>query len=303
MTIHDSHCHFFSTTFFGALGRQMKDGDPAAPHTSALTKLGWDSPGTAEELADRWAAELDRAHVQRAALIASVPGDSGSVAAAVKRHPRRFVGWFMVDPAQADAADTIVDAVDRGGLRVACLFPAMHRTGLKDERTRKVFELMAARPDTAVFVHCGVLKVGVRAKLGLPSRFDIGLGDPLQLVALAHDFPRTPIIIPHFGAGFFREALMAADACPNIHLDTSSSNKWIAYHPGLTLSDVFRQALAVTGPDRLLFGSDSSFFPRGWVRDVYEQQSRALDAIGVNADVRARIFSGNFERLFPIAAN
>jgi uncharacterized protein len=303
MTINDSHCHFFSTAFFGALGRQMKDGDPAAPHASALAKLGWDSPGTSEELADRWIAELDRSRVHRAALIASVPGDGASVAAAVKRHPRRFVGWFMVDPSQPDATDTVADMVDHGGLRAVCLFPAMHRTALDDERVRRVFEQMAARPGTAVFVHCGVLKVGVRAKLGLPSRFDIGLGDPLRLVALAHEFPRTPIVIPHFGAGFFREALMAADACPNIHLDTSSSNKWMAYHPGLTLTDVFRQALAVTGPDRLLFGSDSSFFPRGWVRDVYEQQSKALDALGVNADVRNRIFCGNFDRLFPIAAN
>ena len=89
-----------------------------------------------------------------------------------------------------------------------------------------------------------------------------------------------PIIIPHFGAGLFREALMVADLCPNVLLDTSSSNGWIRYHPGLTLADVFRRALDVVGPDRLLFGSDSSFFPRGWVKDVYAQQSAALDEVG-----------------------
>ena len=38
-----------------------------------------------------------------------------------------------------------------------------------------------------------------------------------------------PIIIPHFGAGLFREALMVADLCPNVLLDTSSSNGWIKY--------------------------------------------------------------------------
>jgi len=303
MTLNDSHCHFFSTPFFSALGRQMKGADPVAPHRTALERLTWESPGTSEELADRWIAELDRARVQRAAIIASIPGDGGSVSAAVKRHPRRLVGFFMVDPSDAEAPAKAEDMVDSGRLRVACLFPAMHRVSLKDERIRRIFEVMAARPGAALFVHCGVLKVGVRTKLGLPSRFDIGLGNPLDLVALAHDFPGLPLIIPHFGAGFFREALMAADACPNIHLDTSSSNKWIAYHPGLTLVDVFRQALAVTGPDRLLFGSDSSFFPRGWVRDVHDQQTRALDALGVSSDVRNRIFGGNFDRLFPIAAN
>ena len=80
------------------------------------------------------------------------------------------------------------------------------------------------------------------------------------------------MIVPHFGAGFFREALMAADQCPTIHLDTSSSNSWMKFHPGLTLEAVFRQALAVAGAERLLFGTDSSFFPRGWQQPIYEAQ-------------------------------
>ena len=94
---------------------------------------------------------------------------------------------------------------------------------------------------------------------------------------------------------------MAADQCANIHLDTSSSNSWMKYHPGLTLEGVFRQALAVTGPERLLFGTDSSFFPRGWQRPVHDAQVAALDAIGVGEDDRAKILGGNFERLFPNA--
>jgi len=153
-----------------------------------------------------------------------------------------------------------------------------------------------------VFVHCGVLSVGVRKKLGLPSPFDIRFGNPLDLHAIALTYPQVPIIIPHFGAGLLREALMVADLCPNVLLDTSSSNGWMKY-VGLSLAAVFRQALAVVGPDRLLFGTDSSFFPRGWVRDVYEQQSSALDEIGASADVREKIFGGNFERVFPSEAD
>ena len=142
-----------------------------------------------------------------------------------------------------------------------------------------------------MFVHCGVLSVGVRKKLGLPSPFDLRLGDPLAVAALASRYPTCRSIIPHFGAGLFREALMAADQCANIHLDTSSSNSWMKYHPGLTLEGVFRQALAVAGPDRLLFGTDSSFFPRGWQQPVHDAQLAALDAIGVGAQ-RSREDSG-----------
>jgi len=106
-------------------------------------------------------------------------------------------------------------------------------------------------------------------------------------------------VIPHFGGGMLREALMLADLSPNVHLDTSSSNSWIKYTPGLTLEGVFRSALASAGPDRLLFGTDSSFFPRGWNRDVYQVQKEALDTIGASAAVQEKIFGGNFSRLFP----
>ena len=91
---------------------------------------------------------------------------------------------------------------------------------------------------------------------------------------------------------------MLADLCPNVLLDTSSSNRWIDYHPGLTLAAAFRQALAVAGPDRLLFGTDSSFFPRGWVADVYQRQSAALDEMGADAETREKIFGKNFARVF-----
>ena len=91
---------------------------------------------------------------------------------------------------------------------------------------------------------------------------------------------------------------MLADLCPNVLFDTSSSNGWIKYLPGLTLEAVFKQALAVLGPDRLLFGSDSSFFPRGWVRDVHAQQSSALDTLGVSGDVKARSSVATSIRVF-----
>jgi predicted TIM-barrel fold metal-dependent hydrolase len=296
--MNDAHCHFFSTPFFAALGRQLKDADESAPHETALAKLGWDAPGPAETLADRWVGELDRAGVARAVMIASVPGDAGSVAAAVARHPRRLVGFFMVDPTQPEAAAQTAAALDSGGLRGVCLFPAMHRFAIHDDCVRRLFDVAAARPGTAMFVHCGVLTVGVRKKLGLPSPFDIRYGNPLDLHAIAAAYPTVPVIIPHFGAGLLREALMVADLCANVRLDTSSSNGWIKYQPGLTLSAVFQQALSVVGADRLLFGSDSSFFPRGWVKDVFEQQSSALDKIGAVPEVREKIFGGNFDRIF-----
>jgi hypothetical protein len=228
-----------------------------------------------------------------------MPGDEASVGAAVARHPGRFVGFFMLDASAAGAVANVHRAASDLSLRTVCLFPAMHRVPLDDERTRQVVAAASEHPGMAVFVHCGVLSVGVRQKLGLPSPFDLRLGDPLAVARLAMQFPRVPFIIPHFGAGMFREALMAADVCPNIHLDTSSSNAWVRYTPGLTLEAVLRSTVAVIGASRLLFGTDSSFFPRGWQRPVYDEQRRIIDALKLAASDEALILGGNFDRLFP----
>jgi predicted TIM-barrel fold metal-dependent hydrolase len=297
MALHDAHCHFFSTAFFEALGRE-KYGDNARSPEEIAGELGWQAPGPAEALADRWIAEMDRHRIARVALMASVPGDEESVAAAVSKYPDRFVGYFVVNPLAPDAPERTVRAFSELDLRCACLFPAMHRYPLTDERVARIFDVANAQGG-AIFVHCGFLSIEARGKLGLPSRFDLRLGDPLALASVAVQFPRVPVIIPHFGAGYMREALMAADVCPTIHFDTSSSNGWMKYVPGLTLADVFRRALTVAGPSRIVFGTDSSFFPRGWRRVIYGSQATALDEIGVEPDTCEKIFGGNFDCLFP----
>jgi len=304
----DAHVHFFSPTFFGTLAAQRQ-----VATADAIRHLGWDDPVSSEALADRWAAEMDAQGVSRAAIIASVPGDEDSVAEAVARHPERLVGYFMLDPTKDDAENRVVRALERG-LRGVCLFPAMQRYSLHDERVGRIAEILAAfnppshpkgptgeagptARSAVLFVHCGVLSVGARTMLGIPSPFDMSKGNPLDLHTLALRFPRLPIVIPHFGAGMFREALMVADVCPSVHFDTSSSNAWLKYLPGLTLEKVFETALTVLGHERLLFGTDSSFFPRGWHRVIYNLQHTALVNIGASETAQAAIFGGNFDRL------
>jgi predicted TIM-barrel fold metal-dependent hydrolase len=282
--IADAHVHFFSHRFFAAL--------------PGSEKLGWELPGTdPAELAGRWVDELDRNHVGRAALIASVPGDEESVSAAVGKYPDRFYGYYMCNPLAPEALDRAEKAL-AGGLQGVCFFPAMHRYSIQDERVRAILKLTASRPRTIVFVHCGVLSVGVRKKLGLPSPFDMKYSNPIDLHAVALEFPSLPFVIPHFGAGYFREALMVGDLCPNVYLDTSSSNDWVKYQTEtMTLAQVFRRAIDVLGAERLLFGTDSSWFPRGWQRGVYEAQSQAVMDAGVPKAEGSLIFGGNLRRL------
>jgi hypothetical protein len=154
-----------------------------------------------------------------------------------------------------------------------------------------------SRPARAVFVHCGVLTVGARKKLSLPSPFDMRYSNPIDLHPLALQFPALNFVIPHFGAGYLREALMLADLCPNVYLDTSSSNSWVRYE-GLDLKTVYRRAMDVAGARRLLFGTDSSFFPRGWNYEIFEAQTRALLDMGISGADARLILGENLQRLF-----
>jgi predicted TIM-barrel fold metal-dependent hydrolase len=181
------------------------------------------------------------------------------------------------------------------GLRAICLFPAMHRYSMHDAVVEPLLAQAAAHR-CAVFVHCGVLTVGIRKRLGLSSPFDMRYSNPLELHAIALRFPQVPFILPHFGAGYLREALMLADLCPNVYLDTSSSNSWMRYE-ALDLPGVFRRALSVAGPGRLLFGTDSSFFPRGWNSAIFDAQVGALNELGISAADARQIFGENLRRI------
>lgn len=298
LPVSDAHVHFFSHEFYSGLGRQM--GGTSAQDVGA--SLGWEIPTPDPVLlAGRWVEELDRHGVSRACLIASAPGDEASVAAAVSAYPDRFRGLFMFDPLQPDATDRLTRAALNRGLHCVCLFPAMHRYSVTDSRLDRTFEI-ASRYSLAVFVHCGALSIGVRKKLGLKSLFDMRFSSPLDLHARALAFPDVRFIVPHFGAGMFREALMLADLCPNVWLDTSSSNGWMKYE-NLELPEVFRRSLNVIGPERLLFGTDSSFFSRGWQVGILRQQAAALHQSGLGADDARRILHTNMESVFlPRAA-
>jgi hypothetical protein len=289
--VSDAHVHFFSRHFFTALGGQCgKTAEQVAETT------GWVlPPEDPAELARAWTQELDAQGVARAALIASLPGDEASVEVAVSAFPNRFFGYFMVNPMEEGAVDRAQIAL-RCGLHAVCLFPAMHRYSIQDPKAEAVIQAAAGLHARAVFVHCGVLTIGVRRKLGLPSPFDMRYSNPIDLHAVAVRNPTVKFIVPHFGAGYLREALMLADLCPNVFLDTSSSNSWMRYE-GLELKTVLRRTLDVVGAQRLLFGTDSSFFPRGWNYEVYEAQQRAMLDLGIsNADARS-ILEENLLRL------
>jgi predicted TIM-barrel fold metal-dependent hydrolase len=92
--------------------------------------------------------------------------------------------------------------------------------------------------------------------------------------------------------------LLVADQCANIYADTSSSNDWVRLSPyPLDLPTLFAKALDILGPDRILFGTDSSFFPRGWRKDIFDAQIAVLQELAIPPSQVAQILGGNLARL------
>jgi uncharacterized protein len=295
----DAHTHFFSHQFFQTFARQAQHNLPAeAPLTAVAERLGVEiPPDDPTHLAQRWVGEMDKYGIDQLVMFTSVPGDHPSVATAVKAFPERIIGYLMLDPTQPNAPELVREGVQRYGLKGVTLFPAMHHFHASDERLYPLYQA-ATDLKAPVFVHFGVLKVSIRDKLGLPNVFDLRYADPIDLHKAAIDFPGLNFIIPHFGCGYFREALMLGAQAPNVYVDTSSSNTWLTYMPShLDLKTVFEKTLQVFGPQRLLFGTDSNVFPRGWRQDILHQQMEILRELRTPQEAAAQILGGNIARL------
>ena len=299
MELFDFHAHFFARPFFEALASQSPlEGTPAEKLSEVSAKTGIELPS--EDLSQhtaRWLGELDRHGVHRMAAFASLPEEAPAVAEAARSSDGRLVPFSLVNPCAEDAPAKVERLISELGFRGVLMFPAMHHYAIDGPEARAVFEVLA-RHRAPAFVHCGLLVVKLRDLLGLPRAQDIQYANPLSLVPAASAYPEVPFVIPHFGAGLFREALMAGAQCENIYVDTSSTNSWRKTQPGNPdLPQVFERALEVFGAERVLFGTDSNVFPAGWRAERLAEQREALGALDVSEDEQAAVFGGNAARI------
>jgi predicted TIM-barrel fold metal-dependent hydrolase len=150
------------------------------------------------------------------------------------------------------------------------LYPSSWEFPVYDERVYPIYEA-ALQHNLLVILHFGIT-IGTQANL----RF----GNPLDIQKPAHDFPDLNFMVAHFGAGFFREVLMLMYQTHNVVMDTSGSNAWMNYLPyDLTITKIFERALKAGAACRVVFGTDSSFFPRGFRYNILEEQYNAVKSL------------------------
>lgn len=298
----DFHSHLFSYPFFEALAAQSPlPGSVDDRLAGVAARAGLELP--ARDLArhwERWRTMLDQHEVDHLVSFASLPDEVPAVAEVKRLAAGRVSTFALVNPSTDGAVVRTRGLLTTGGFAGVLLFPAMHRFDPAGAAATAVYEVLDELGAIAV-VHCGLLQVKLRDLLGLPRQYDFTLADPLRLIPAAQRFERVRFVIPHFGAGMFRETLMAGSLCDNLFVDTSSSNAWIKTQPiAMSLAQVFERAMGVFGPRRILFGTDSSTLPRGWRRDLLDQQLAAMAAARVEPADQARILDGNARQLLGL---
>ncbi|TDD39890.1 amidohydrolase family protein [Saccharopolyspora elongata] len=262
-------------------------------------RRAWDFPDpqpdperTWQAEADMWLAELDRYEIAHAAFVTGC-GDE-RVAELVARAPERFSGMANLrDLTAPDAAERLARAIDEFGLRGLKLFAPLLPHRIDDPAADPVWRVAADRgiPVLIHFGHCG-------SSGGVAHNAHI---EPAWLEPVAKRFPGIPFVVPHFGVQHVQQVLFLCWACPNVLVDTSGSNQWVRWMPyKLTLEDLFRRCYETIGPERIVFGSDSSWFPRGYCHRYLADQLRVCHEMGMpEPDLRA-IFGGNAARLLGL---
>ena len=256
---------------------------------------GYDPPEkntfTDEEQADKWAAEVDKYGLRAVGFVTG--GGNKNLANVIKRHPDKFIGFAHNYPFAEGAADELRRAVKEDGMKGYKLLAPMLDRPIEDEAAYPVWEA-CAELDIPVLIHFGIQGGGG----GIAWHQNI---NPLKLHNVAKDFPDVTFVVPHFGCAWMRETLQLCWACANVSIDTCGSNQWVRWVDGdWTTKKLFRKYMETIGPERIIFGTDSSYFPRGFAEAYLLDQIRDVRELNYREDDIQLIFGGNAARLFKI---
>lgn len=248
------------------------------------------TPEEVEEALARWAQEVERHGLRLVNFVTG--GGNERLAQFIAKYPDRFSG-FAHHPLRPGACSELKRAVSELGLKGYKLLGPLTEYPFEDPALRSVWEFCAEH-ELPVLIHFGWLGRG-GGTVAHPRL------SPLSLFTVARDFPEIPFVIPHFGVNTWADVLALCWSLPNIYVDTSGSNQWVRWMPyPLTLEDLFRKAYETIGPERIIFGSDSSYFPRGFSARYLHDQLRICHQLNFSAEAIALIFGGNAARLLKM---
>lgn len=297
LKIIDSHVHFPAIDFMG----NGKKTHPAQHHPwlekernkwKQAWNFGNEQPVIDEEKAvEDWYCQALKHNLDRVVFVTA--GGNLLAQKIVEKHPDKFIAYAHNDPSIKGAQTELERALKYGGLKGYKILGPAVETPLNDKSLYPVWEV-AQSYDVPVLIHFGIMG----GAGGTAYHVNI---NPLIIHDVAKAFPNMKIIIPHFGCGYVFETLNLCWACPNVFIDTSGSNQWMRWMPyEVSLESLFRKYRETIGPERIIFGTDSSWFPRGFTSAYLDEQLRAMIYTGFSSDDIDKVLYDNIAQLLRI---
>ncbi|MGP3782323.1 amidohydrolase family protein [Bacillus sp. 4A_MP3] len=293
----DIHGHLPYSLYFGKNDKTFSDYNRERSERMNLT---WDFPdphdvdGDDGEIAlmTRWEIELDKYGIDVLNFLTAESNDR--MAAFIQANPARFTGFAYHPLERENAYEELKRAVEELGLKGYKLFGPLTDIDFHDPSLKKLWTYLADKK-LPVLIHFGLLgRAG-----GIVSHRNI---NPLSIYRVAREYADIPFIIPHFGAGYYQELLQLCWSCPNVYIDTSGSNQWMRWMPyPLDLEILFRKTSELIGVERIIFGTDSNGFPRGYVYRYLQEQVMSCREINMREEDIENIFGNNARTLLKIA--
>lgn len=197
--------------------------------------------------------------------------DNASVAAALRAHPARLLGWIFLNPRTGDALDELERWRAVPGMIGVKLHPHWH-----DYATDELAPILA---------RAEALRLPVLVHFGFRQRGDFR--------AIAARFPKLVVIAAHAGFPFFRDLWRYAADCPNLHVDLSS--------PYLD-EPLARAAVLAMGPERCLYGTDAPYgFHEADGSYDYGEIRRWVERLPIASAARDRVLGDNFAAILARA--
>jgi len=234
-----------------------------------------DAAGT-QYSAEQIVEVMDEAGIDRSVVFAMSTTTRRSIqmaAEAVERFPDRLIPYAYALPSYERAAiDELAEAIEGRGFR-----------GIKIHQGECRLSAHIADP---VFALAG--------ELGVPCLIDLG-GDLTTAGRLARDFPRTKLIIAHFGrylctdAALIEQFIALAERHDNVWLDAS----------GVVLGWAIAEAVGRIGAERVLFGTDGPH-PQPDLRTFARTPMRQIEMLDLGDDATAMVLGGSIARLLDI---
>jgi len=306
--IYDIHAHFpvkeddwlrdYNLEYEMRYGREkLEILNKSAEASGKDWRSDWCFPDPSEPLADKeavadaWAKEVDKYNLGKVVFLTG--GGNELLASAISKYPDKFAGFAHHSIDEPDSAAKLETAVKTLGLKGYKLLAPLINTPLSDERYEDVWRV-AENLEIPVLIHFGILGGGGGIAFG-PNI------SPSAIYEVAKRHPKLTIIVPHFGCGYVFELLQLCWACANVCVDTSGNNEWIKWTPWpFTLESLFQKYYETVGPNRIFFGTDSEWFPRGYCIRYLLDQLRACRRIGMPEQDIKKIFHDNTKSLLNL---